>query len=60
MAEPCMLSPNACGLTRPLTPPEKLFAYFFISPRRISFLKLKKVFSGGGGYLYLSSSKNTV
>ena len=54
------LSPDACGRTRPLAPPEKPFAYFFISLRRISFLKLKRVFSGGGDYLYLLSSKNTV
>ena len=40
-------APTPAGVKRPLAPPEKPFAYFFISPRRISFLKLKRVFSGG-------------
>jgi hypothetical protein len=31
------LSPDACGRTRPLAPPEKPFAYFFISPAEFLF-----------------------
>jgi hypothetical protein len=38
LAEPCRLSPNACGRTRPLAPPEKPFALFFeISPAEFLF-----------------------
>jgi hypothetical protein len=42
--EPCRLSPNACGRTRPLAPPEKPFALFFDFPRRDFFFSCKGVF----------------
>ena len=41
-------------------PPDTPFAFFGNFPPPNFFLKLKRVFSGGGDYLYLLSSKNTV
>ena len=41
-------APTPAGTLRPLAPPEKPFAYFFIFPAEFLFLKLKRVFSDGG------------
>ena len=38
------LSPDACGRTRPLAPPEKPFAYFFIPPAEFLFWNWKGCF----------------
>ena len=44
-AEPCRLSPNACGRTRPLRPTRKtLCLIFLISPRRDFFFSCKGCF----------------
>ena len=46
--KPLKLSPDACGRVTPARPTRKTLCLIFLfPPRRISFLKLKRVFSGG-------------